>query len=283
VPRVVAHQALKRTAERPTVPYRARDCSVEPVTVAEASALILAFEYLGTMNKALACYGLRAPDGELLGAVSFGRGAGTSARDICGREHRERTIVLERGACVPWAPRNAASYLIRRAVTLAHQEHGWAVFVAYGDPDAGEYGTIYSALGWSYLGQGLGSTRPGYREEYLRVGDARWRDERVLRSDGRRLTKAEALGMGWRHRYRPNKFVFAWIEGEGYRYRYTPRPFPVRPILGRTAFRAHYNRQRICAVCAVPLAAQRSTRRTCSVRCRVAHHRKSLSKLALTG
>jgi hypothetical protein len=271
VPRLVAHQKLARVSDRPTVTYSARDCTVVTVTVAETASIILRFEYLGTMNRRpTACYGLRGPDGELLGAVSFGLGVNPRTRDLCGTP--AATIVLERGACVPWAPRNAASYLIRRACRLAYKEHGWAVFIAYGDPDAGEYGTIYQALGWSYLGQGLGETRAPYREEVLRPGDTRWRDDRILRRRDP-LTKAQALAQGWRFRRRPNKFVFVWIEAGGYRYRYTPRPFPERPLLGRTAFRAHYNRQRICLVCAVPLAAQRSTRRTCSVRCRVAQHR----------
>jgi hypothetical protein len=67
-----------------------------------------------------------------------------------------------------YAPRNAASYLISRACRLAQREHGWTVFYAYADPDAGEIGTIYQALGWDYIGQGAGRTPGRKRDSFVR-------------------------------------------------------------------------------------------------------------------
>ena len=127
----IAHQRIirDRAAESaPREPLANLDgCTVSPVTRAQAKPIILRYEWLGTLGRAKVWYGLHAPDGELLGVVGFG---GTAPRDLPG------SIILERGACVHWAPKNAASFLIRRAVRLAHREHGWTTFVAYADPDA---------------------------------------------------------------------------------------------------------------------------------------------------
>src|SRR6266851_7908120 len=42
-------------------------CTAGPVTREQARPIILRYEWLGTMGHAKAWYGLRAPDGELLG------------------------------------------------------------------------------------------------------------------------------------------------------------------------------------------------------------------------
>ena len=91
-----------------------RTCSVELINRVEAAAVILPREHLKTLGNAQIFYGLRTPDGRLLGAVGFGRGAHASGGDI----------VLERGACLPGAPRNSASYLIGRAIRHGRQVHG---------------------------------------------------------------------------------------------------------------------------------------------------------------
>jgi hypothetical protein len=130
---------------------------VEAIPRAEAREVILRYEWLGTMGSAsTATYGLRAPAGELLGVSVFGWNSSVQARDICGREHRELAVSLERGACVHYAPPHAASFLISRAVKLATADHGWRIFYAYADPAAGEIGTVYQACNWLYLGQGVG-------------------------------------------------------------------------------------------------------------------------------
>ncbi len=130
------------------------DAAVVSVTNEEASTLIRKYEWLQTMGAGtIACYGLKI-DGELLGVACFGKGGSTEARDIVeGRE--DQTICLMRGACVPWAPDNAGSFLVRHACRLASKEHGWTVFFAYSDPEAGEIGTVYQACGWEYI-----STKP---------------------------------------------------------------------------------------------------------------------------
>ena len=60
------------------------------------------------------------------------------SRDICGQHNRDLAVCLERGACSHLAPPNAASFLISRSVTLAAADHGWRIFYAYADMEAGE-------------------------------------------------------------------------------------------------------------------------------------------------
>src|SRR5580692_9420371 len=125
---------------------------VERVTTEEAKSIILKYEWLQSMASGTsACYGLKLGD-ELLGVSCFTRMAGKQARSICGAEHKDRAVSLARGACVPHAPKNAASYLIRNACRLAYQDFGWEIFFAYSDPDAGEIGTVYQAANWRYIG-----------------------------------------------------------------------------------------------------------------------------------
>jgi hypothetical protein len=78
----------------------------------------------------------------------FGWTMSAQSRDICGQENRHLAICLERGAFVPDAPENAASFLISRAIKLAAEEHDWRIFYAYADPEAGEVGTVYQSCNW---------------------------------------------------------------------------------------------------------------------------------------
>jgi hypothetical protein len=137
-----------------------RGSTVRPITYSEAASIILKYEWLHTMAAGTRySYGLHSSDGELLGAVCFSLNASPQARWICKpRATIKRTICLARGACVPHAPKNAASFLVRHACRLMHEQHGYKVFFAYSDPEAGERGIIYRAVGWKCLGAGLGRT-----------------------------------------------------------------------------------------------------------------------------
>lgn len=147
-----------------------RGCEVDAVLPRQAKRIILEYEWLGAtrpekaMGRALACYGLRTPDGQLAGVVVFGQKPhGTEFLD---GDYKDLIICLERGACVHWAHPHAASFLINRAVTKARIDHGWELFHAYSDPSAGEIGTVYQAANWLYLGRGR-RTKKG-KEEHFR-------------------------------------------------------------------------------------------------------------------
>ncbi len=209
---VVAHQAKIRRREAtldPRPPIESLEgCRVAPISHEQAAEIIERYEWLGAMGHPQACYGLLGPTGEILGAVSFGRAGSqhpmvTDVSEIC----------LERGACVHWAPKNAASFLIRHAVGLAHREHGWEIFYAYSDPDAGEIGTVYQACSWLYLGRG---PRHGpHRAEWRRPGSSEWISDRQLAAHGftGRGCWDRARAAGWVSRSRPAKHKYTWVEG----------------------------------------------------------------------
>ena len=145
---------------------------VERIANLEAKQIIEKYEWLQKMGSGtIACYGLKI-DGELLGVACFGK-MGQKIGQICQAETPEETqaladstVCLQRGACVPHAPKNSASFLIRQACRLAFQEFGWSIFFAYSDSAAGEIGTVYQASNWHYIGTGLGRPKGSFHTDY---------------------------------------------------------------------------------------------------------------------
>jgi len=214
-------------------------CVVEPITAAEAKPFILRYEWLGTMGvSTTATYGMRAPDGELIGVSCFGFPGSPQSRDICGAENRDLAICLERGACSHLAPPNAASYLITRSVRLAARDGGWRIFYAYADPQAGEIGTVYQSCNWLYIGQGVGRTRNkgkfSLRQDWMIPEEGnKIISSRTLRNRG--VLIRQAREMGWIPVYRHPKHKYVHFEGgHGERkrlmeqLRYPPQPYPKR-------------------------------------------------------
>jgi hypothetical protein len=196
-------------------------CRVVPINNTLAAEIILKYEWLGTMGRATACYGLvsdrstypndpNVEGRELLGVACFGRGPGLYGGDVCGDTYRDLAVCLERGACVHWAPKNAASFLIRNAVRQAAHDHGWRIFYAYADPAAGEIGTVYQAANWHYLGQGPGRTSRKRKSRFVRP-DGTTVSSRMLHHYG--LTRAQAAERGWRAIEVPTKHKYVWFEG----------------------------------------------------------------------
>jgi hypothetical protein len=238
---VVAHQRriredFARHTPREVAPnlngYR-----VAPISRLDAKPIILTYEWLGSLGRTTVFVGLVSPRGEIEGAACFGHGPGGDIGRVIG----EGALCLERGACVHYAPRNAASFLINRACKLVQGLTGTDRFYAYGDPMAGEYGAVYQAAGWVYLGQGLdnGKERPLRRYVLPPGADANdpsaWKTTRELRRPGQRLSQAEAAAKGWTLAWRPGKHVYATHVGRD-RKRWlaalTPRPYPApRPSL----------------------------------------------------
>jgi hypothetical protein len=195
---------------------------------------------LGTTGRnSTATYGLRAPDGELIGAAVFGWPGAIQSRDICGQQHRSLAVCLERGACNHPAPPNAASFLISRAVRLAARDYGWRIFYAYADPEAGEIGTVYQACNWLYLGQGVGRGKNRGEKSSLRQD---W----MIPEEGNRVISSrtlchrgvlirEARERGWIPVYKHPKHKYVHFEGSHAerrrlleQLRYPPQPYPKR-------------------------------------------------------
>ena len=179
-------------------------CYVEKITNADAKWLILRYEWLGTMPRRAYSYGLKTARGALLGVTVFGFTMSAESRDVCGKENRHLAICLERGACVPDAPANAASFLISSCREARRAEHGFRIFYGYADPEAGELARSTRALNWLRIAD----TRQSRTTSCPMVSLS----ERSLRH--RQMTRQEALDAGAEIIVRPSKRKYVTFQGD---------------------------------------------------------------------
>lgn len=66
--------------------------------------------------------------------------------------YTNKILLLSRGVCLWWTPKNTASYFISKACEWIKKNTQYRIITATVDPDAGEIGTIYQSLNWSYVG-----------------------------------------------------------------------------------------------------------------------------------
>jgi hypothetical protein len=147
--------------------------TVQPISWSDAKTIITLYEPMPRVSSGLA-YGL-VINGEIAGAVVFGpdpaANLGVWRRYGCDGE----IIALLRGACAPWAPRNAGSKLVRGAMRLLPPQY--KVVTAFSDATLGERGVIYKAAGFTAAG----------------VMSKKWRTRRVLiRYRGKMLSERSA-------------------------------------------------------------------------------------------
>ena len=225
-------------------------CYVKAIERALAEPIILRFEWLGDMGTtSIHFVGLFTAEHELIGVACFGSGPADVIKYNRNKKAHGSTLTirdrlggsamcLERGACVPHAPPNAASFLISHACKLmlqittiegAKQDppvEGVSRFFAYGDPDAHEYGGVYQASNWIYLGQGLNGEKdrkkrykvlePKFNNPKDRKNPRNWKTTRVLRRPGKRpLHWGEARKKRYLIEPFPAKHVYAIKIGEG--------------------------------------------------------------------
>jgi hypothetical protein len=238
---------------------------VRQITREEAASIILKYEWLAEnpLNKAPMGYGIKAYYGlfigdELLGANCIGSAGGQIA-NICGMEHSKKTVTLARGACVPHAPKNSASFFITHTCRQAFKDFGWEIFFAYSDHDAGEIGTVYQAANWFYLGKGVGRGNGkgvGAHYNYLSPDKTKLiksyqlnhdKDKKFMKSIGWTPELGSMRGFlrakGWTQIKDKDKGKWVWFEGpRKNRERllalaktlrgYEPRPYPKRGTIG---------------------------------------------------
>jgi hypothetical protein len=236
-----------------------KGATVRRITREEAASIILKYEWLAgnPLNKAPMGYGIKAYYGlfigdELLGANCIGSAGGQIA-NICGPEYGKKTVTLARGACVPHAPKNAASFFITHTCRQAFKDFGWEVFFAYSDHDAGEIGTVYQAANWFYLGKGIGRGKGlGTHCNYLSPDGTKLvksyqlnhdKDKKFMKSLGWTPEignmRAFLRGKKWSEIKEKDKGKWVWFEGsKENRDRllalakilrgYEPRPYPKR-------------------------------------------------------
>jgi hypothetical protein len=213
--RVIAHQRKIREEMALTNPRESASTldgySVETISRNDAIPIIMHYEWLRTIGRSTIFVGLLSPLREIEGVACFGWGPGGNIRRMIGVP----ALCLERGACVHYAPQNAASYLISMACKLVYRIHGVARFFAYADPMAGEYGAVYQAANWLYLGQGLDGGKGREKRWFVlapgRDGDKpeNWQTTRILRRQNPRLHLRNCEAAGWRKVKRGGKHVYA--------------------------------------------------------------------------
>lgn len=205
--------------------------SIEIISREQATPLILKYEWLGNVGRAKHFIGLFSRTRKLHGAVCFGYGPAGKIRDRIGNP----AWCLERGACIHYAPPNAASYLISGACRLIFRLTSVPLFFAYADPMAGEYGGVYQACNWVYLGQGLDGSRGRSRRFFILPpggnpdNAAEWRTTRDLRREGNRMTFNDARALGYTIAMRDAKHVYAINIGRDrkkWRKLHLSRPYP---------------------------------------------------------
>jgi hypothetical protein len=213
----VCHQRRMREIEAARDPRpqdTAIDYTVQPIDADEAEAFIARYEWLGTVGYPVARYGARNPAGKLAAVALFGNTGATQAGEICGSGYADLAICLERGACSHWAHPCTASWFIPRACAMAARDHGWRIFYAYADPEAGEIGTVYQAATWLYLGQTPGrlvggEARP--RDHFRHRDDKELISERKFRRQGYKI--ADVNSGEWEREFKPAKLKYVWLEG----------------------------------------------------------------------
>ena len=133
-----------------------KNAIVKPISISEAKPIIEKYEWLGTIAAVnFFSYGI------------FFK-CKTSQKDICGgvvifgQEYSENLgvwdkygftgnmILLNRGVCLHWTPKNTASFLIMAAIKMLPEKY--EVVTCTVDHNAGEVGTIYQACNFYYLG-----------------------------------------------------------------------------------------------------------------------------------
>jgi group I intron endonuclease len=130
--------------------------TIREINKKTATKIILEYEYLHSMP--FACkyfFGIyfNINNCEYLGGVLvFGNeySENTGAWQKYGYE--DKILLLSRGVCLWWTPKNTASYFISRVCDILKKTTNYKIITATVDPAAGEIGTIYQSLNWYYVG-----------------------------------------------------------------------------------------------------------------------------------
>ena len=123
---------------------------VETIDFYVATALVREFHYSGsTANTATERHGLISPSGDVVGAALWIPPTKNAALSVS--ENWQGVLCNSRLAVHPDCPKNAASFLLGRSMSLIDRER-WPTFLTYADSNQGHTGAIYRATNWTYVG-----------------------------------------------------------------------------------------------------------------------------------
>jgi group I intron endonuclease len=108
--------------------------------------------------------------------------------------YTDKMLLLSRGVCLWWTPKNTASYFISRACDWIKNNTEYRIITATVDPAAGEIGTIYQSLNWCYVGLMSGNyNKNSIATRFGVIIDGKLRFSRWIRNKLGTMKKEEIL------------------------------------------------------------------------------------------
>lgn len=177
-------------------PLDRREWEVRLVPHRRALAFVSEHHYSrGGPNTSVAAVGLYHREGaELLGAALWLPPIVTAARHV-EPDRPHDVLALSRLAVAPGCPKNAASHLIGRCLSLLPER--WATLLTFADEAFGHVGGIYQATNWAYAG--VTAPRPVWRLGGRVVSPKR--GPKTLTAAQMLDAGAELAGTSRKHRY----------------------------------------------------------------------------------
>lgn len=130
--------------------------TIRLITISEAKPIIEKYEWLGKLsaiNKY--AYGIYFKDNktnkEVCGGVLiFGSEYSENLGVWDKYDFTDKILLLNRGVCLHWTPKNTASYFIMKTIKILPKKY--EIITCTVDHTAGEVGTIYQACNFIYVG-----------------------------------------------------------------------------------------------------------------------------------
>lgn len=151
----------KQEEEQDNLPFNLHDVNLNNTTLKlitkkEAEDVIVKYEWLKKMpgfSKYFFGLFFNINGNEYLGGVLvYGPEYGANTNVWYKYGFDDKILLLSRGVCLWWTPKNTASYFISRANKWIKDNTHYRIITATIDPMAGEFGTIYQSLNWYYVG-----------------------------------------------------------------------------------------------------------------------------------
>jgi group I intron endonuclease len=133
-----------------------KNTEIKLISKKTASEIIIQYEWLKTMPYIVNyCFGIYFKvdnESHLGGVLTFGIDYAENTGVWKKYGFDDKVLLLNRGVCLWWTPKNTASYFISRSCKWIKENSKYRIITATVDPAAGEVGTIYQALNWHYIG-----------------------------------------------------------------------------------------------------------------------------------
>lgn len=221
------------TAEAPRRPFNPTAHTVVPIEFDQARPLIEQSHYTHSLKKGRFCFGLRDPDGRLVGCAVYGQ---PSMRMVAPSiiEGGDETNVLE--LLRLWVDdrcgRNAESWFLARTIKALPSEV--QALVAYSAPGAGHYGACYQAANWLYVGRSLSGQNYHYLDRD--GGYVHKRPPWVAAKKNGTTEKEEAARMGLVRVEEGRKYVYVYLRDKRAVLKRKVRPYPKPGVLAREGY-----------------------------------------------